>query len=360
MNDLNKIPSEKFDSVVPVDDLCMAAGLVCTSQKRSLRHYELGDGRELTVNIARNEWAMKNPNCYGSASMLAEKLGLAEGGDCAPAFSLVEKLYADREKIPANFGYSAFSKSVREFTDRCQPKDPVLGRMMTRYGLSMDTIDHYLTEGWLPSIKGRKLERVLAMPVDNANESFMAFNGKMFRQIGDVGMSVIGERRKDQICMVYENPLDFLTMMESVTRNGIHPLMARRYHIILNGKRGLAEACEYLKANPDFLEVRSFMPENEFGRKAFVAINDAVKGTAIDRSEMYRGYDSLFAKHLPKNPETYLKWKAMRVGQDNNAIDEKESHVVGQERHRPKLDISPLLGGERKTVIDRETGGLKL
>ncbi len=30
--------------------------------------------------------------------------------------------------------------------------------------------------------------------------------------------------------------------MESATRNGVYPLMVRRYLIIINGKRGLAEA----------------------------------------------------------------------------------------------------------------------
>lgn len=80
----------EFDSIVPVDDLCMATGLICTLQKGVLRHYELADGRELTVNIARNEWAMKNPDCYGDASRLAEKLGLASNGDCSKAFALVE------------------------------------------------------------------------------------------------------------------------------------------------------------------------------------------------------------------------------------------------------------------------------
>ncbi len=161
--------------------------------------------------------------------------------------------------------------------------------MMTRYGLSMETVKLYTLEGSLPQVKGGKRERVLAMPVGEEADCFMAFNGKMFRQIGEGGISTVGQRRKDQICMVYENPLDLLTLMESATRNGAYPLMARRYHIIINGKRGLAEACKYLKANPDFLEVRCFMPENEFGIKAFAAINDAVKGTAIDRTDMYRG-----------------------------------------------------------------------
>lgn len=187
----------------------------------------------------------------------------------------------------------------------------------------------------------------------------MAFNGKTFRSIGDSGMTAIGQRRKDQICMVYENPLDFLALMEAVARNGIYPLMARRYHIILNGKWGLHEACEYLKANPDFLEVRCFMPETEFGRTAFAAINDAVKGTAIDRTDMYRGARSLFGKHLPKVPETYREWKALHT-ERNMAVGEDKSRNVRQEQPKPKLDITPLLGGEKSAVIDRKTGGLKL
>ncbi len=159
--------------------------------------------------------------------------------------------------------------------------------------------------------------------------------------------------------MELENPEDFLALMEAVTRNGVYPLMARRYHIILNGKRGLFKACEYLKANPDFLEVRCFMPETEFGRTALAAINDAVKGTAIDRNDMYRGASSLFGKHLPKVPEAYRKWKALHTEQ-SMAIEEDKSRNVRQEQLKPKLDITPLLGGEKSAVIDRETGGLKL
>lgn len=355
MNKLKKFTPMEFDSIVPVDDLCMAAGLVCISQKKILRHYDLGNGQELTVNTARNEWAMKNPDCYGCASQLAVKLGLAGDSDCSKAFAEVEKLYAERENTPAAFGYTAVSRPVWDFTDTCHPKDREFGMMMTRYGLSMDTVKLYALEGSLPQVKGNKQERVLAMPVSEGSDCFMAFNGKMFRQIGDDGMSMMGQRRKDQICMVYENTLDFLILMESATRNGAYPLMARRYHIIINGKRGLAEACEYLKANPDFLEVRCFMPENEFGKKSFTAINDAVKGTAIDRTDMYRSFGSLFAKHLPKVPKAYRKWKALRI-----KFEKKTIRNVRQGLPKPKLDITPLLGGEKTAVIDRETGGLKL
>ncbi len=359
MNELIKFTAMELDSIVPVNDLCMAAGLVCISQKRSLRHYDLGNGQEVTVNTARNEWAMKNPDCYGNASQLAEKLGFASNGDFSNVFAMVEQLYTDRENIPETFGYIAISRPSWDFTDTCHPKGPGLGQMMTRYGLTMDTVKLYTLEESLPNIKGSGSERVLAMPVSEDGESFMAFNGKMYRQIGNIGMSTVGQRRKDQICMVYENPLDFLTLMESVTRNGVYLLMARRYHIILNGKRGLAETCDYLKANPDFLEVRCFMPENEFGKKAFAAINDAVKGTAIDRSDMYRGCGSLFAKHLPKVPEAYRKWKARRSVQ-SAAIEEKETRNVRQEQIKPQFDITPFLGGEKRAVIDCKTGGLKL
>lgn len=248
MNELTKITPMEFDSIIPVDDLCMAAGFVCTSQKKALRHYELSNGQELTVNTARNEWAMKNPDCYGSASQLTEKLELAVNDDCSKAFALVEQLYSEREKIPATFGYTAVSRPVWDFTDTCHPKDRELGKMMNRFGLSMDTVRLYTLEGSLPQVKGPKRERVLAIPVGEDGESFMAFNGKMFRQIGDAGMSTVGRRHKDQVCMVYENQLDFLSLMESATRNGVYPLIGRCYHIILNGKRGLAEACDYLKA----------------------------------------------------------------------------------------------------------------
>ena len=360
MNQLRQISLMEFDSIVPVDDLCMAAGLIRTSQKGVLRHYEFADGRELTVNIARNEWAMKNPDCYGNASRLAEKLGLASDGDCSKAFSLVEQLYAERENIPATFAYTPISRPVWEFAETCHPNDKGLIRMMNRFGISKDIVRLYTLEGSIPQIKnGHRRERVLATPMGNEGEGFMAFDGKTFRSIGDSGITVMGQRRKDQICMVYENPLDFLALMEAVTRNGVYPLIARRYHIILNGKRGLSEACEYLKANPDFLEVRCFMPETEFGRTAFAAINDAVKGTAIDRTDMYRGASSLFGKHLPKVPEAYRKWKALHT-ERNMAVEEDKSRNVRQEQLKPKLDITPLLGGEKKAVIDRETGGLKL
>jgi len=125
--------------------------------------------------------------------------------------------------------------------------------------------------------------------------------------------------------------------MESVDRNGVYPVMARRYHIILNGKKGIREACEYLKANPDFLEVRCFMPVTEAGTRLFAAINDAVKGTAINRSDLYRGYGSLLGRYAPKVPESYRKWKE---GQRVQSIKTDE-RIVRQSEPKPKVANSP-------------------
>ena len=354
-----KISAVEFDSIVPVDDLCMATGLICLSQKRALRHYAFDDGRELTVNTARNEWAMKNPDKFGSASSLAEKLGIVENGSFSKAMEVVEALYTELNSIPPTFGYMPISRPTWDFTDTCHPKSRELGRLMNRYGLSMDNVKFHTLEGSLPHIKSQKPERVLAMSVGESRESFMAFNGQVFRQIGEAGMSTVGQRRKDQICMVYENPLDFLTLMESVIRNNVYPIMARRYHIILNGKRGLAEACEYLKSNPDFLEVRCFMPQNEFGHAAFTAINDAVKGTAIDRSDLFQGFGSLFEKFHPKVPESYRKWKASQVKKESK-VDLSETRNVRQKEVKTKVGKCPFAGVEKSAVIDRKDGGLKL
>ena len=356
MNSLNKMSWIEFDSIVTVDDLCMATGLICLSQKRALRHYVFGDGRELTVNTARNEWAMKTPDEFGTASSLAEKLGLVENGSFSKTMEVVEALYSERDSIPATFGYTARSRPIWDFTDTCHPKNRELGRLVTRYGLSMDNVKFHTLEGSLPHVKSQKPERVLAMSVGDNHESFMAFNGHVFRQIGEAGISTVGQRRKDQTCMVYENLLDFLTLTESVIRNNVYPIMARRYHIILNGKRGLAEACEYLKSNPDFLEVRCFMPQNEFGQTAFAAINDAVKGTAVDRSELFQGFVSLFEKYRPKVPESYRIWKAAQV----KKVEVSQTKNVGHKEAPQKVENQTSRVVERSVIIDRQKGGFQL
>ena len=346
----------EFDSIIPADDVCMAIGLVCQSQHRALRHYLLPDGGELTVNTARNEWAIKNPDSFGSASDLARKVDIAHGDDFSKAMQMVEKLYLERENLPWQFPYSPISRPVWNFTETCHPKDTAIGSMITRIGLSMNTVRLFSLEGSLPKAKGKGSERVIAFRCGEDSDNFIAFNGKSFRQIGEPGMTVFGERRKDQVCMVYENPLDFMALMESVERNGVYPVMARRYHIILNGRKGIREACEYLKANPDFLEVRCFIPASESGTRLFAAINDAIKGTAINRSDLYRGYGSLLGKYALKVPGSYRKWREAQRAQSIKA----DERIVRQSQPKPNVSNRPMLGEKKSAIINRKDGGLKL
>ena len=346
----------EFDSIIPADDVCIAIGLVCQSQRRALRHYLLPDGGELTVNTARNEWAIKNPDSFGTASDLARKFDIADGDDFSKAMQMVEKLYSERENLPLQFPYSPISRPAWDFTETCHPKDTAIGSMITRIGLSMNTVRLFSLEGSLPKAKGKGSERVIAFRCGEDSDNFIAFNGKSFRQIGEPGMTVFGERRKDQVCMVYENPLDFMALMESVERNGVYPVMARRYHIILNGRKGIREACEYLKANPDFLEVRCFIPASESGTRLFAAINDAIKGTAINRSDLYRGYGSLLGKYALKVPGSYRKWREAQRAQSIKA----DERIVRQSQPKPNVSNRPMLGEKKSAIINRKDGGLKL
>jgi len=203
---MNKpISAIEFDSIIPVDDVCMTIGLVCQSQRHALRHYLLPDGSELTVNTARNEWAIKNPDSFGSASDLALKLGIADGEDFSKAMQLVENLYLERDNMPSQFPYSPISRPIGDFTDTCHPRDTAIGSMITRLGLSMNTVALYSLDGSLSKVKGKSTEQVIEFSCGEDADNIIAFNGKSFRQIGEPGMTVFGERRKDQICMVYEN-----------------------------------------------------------------------------------------------------------------------------------------------------------
>mgnify|MGYP006922386296 CR=1 FL=1 len=49
------------------------------------------------------------------------------------------------------------------------------------------------------------------------------------------------------------------------------------------------------------------MSATEDGARLFTAINDAIKGTAINRSDLYRGYGSLLGRYAPKVPESIAR-----------------------------------------------------
>ena len=67
--------------------------------------------------------------------------------------ALVEQLYAERDNIPATFGYTPISKPVWEFAETCHPNDKGLIRMMNRFGISKDIVRLYTLEGSIPHVR---------------------------------------------------------------------------------------------------------------------------------------------------------------------------------------------------------------
>lgn len=360
-SDFNGITPEEFESLVPVDDLCMALGMVCAYQIQGVRHYYTPDRDEITVNVPRNQWCMKSPNIYGSASQLWSHLRGALNAGLDVAASMMETFYKERENTPKVFPYMFLRGFPEDFIPTKTP-DYELMKTLTRLGLTAAVVREFCTFGTLPKITAPgERESVIAFTKDFRNGPFITFNGHNYRTVGDWGISTYGNRRRDQICMVYENPLDFLAIMQSVEQRGFRALQAHNFHLIINGENGVKAACEYLHANPDFIDVRCLMPNIKEGRTFFEKINEAVKGTAVVAMEFDGESVSLLGKHMPAVPQKWLK-RILPPIHPKKDSGKTKSPNVGQNVKETK----PLQRPEIKThfprngVIDMKTGSIKL
>lgn len=347
----------EFDATVSVNDLCMAFGLIFIYQKKALRHYLLPNGTEMVINLSRNEACVPASNIIWSPSQLAREMKLINGEEnFSPALELIDNFYNSIESNPVSFPYSVVSSPVHHLTDNTRIQDRDLILLMNRMGISKNIVDFYGIEGALPNISYEGHRRVLAFPVNNECESYMAFDGKSWRQIGEAGISTFHERRKDQVCMVYENILDFLAMMETVTKNGVAPILRSRFHLVTNGERSLEAACQYLKSNPDFLEVKCFLSDTPEGRKIFRAIHEATKGTAIDRKDLLGEYPSMVAKCQPKRPQN---WQTILIPEDP-IIKNEISNDVSRQQAEKKLQEMVNQREMKTAVYNSKSGGLKI
>lgn len=351
-----QLSAAEFDATVSVNDLCMAFGLIFTYQKKSLKHFIIPTGDEMVVNTLRNELRIPAQNETDTSSGLAKAMRLVDGDDFSPALELIDNFYKSIESNPVSFPYSVISSPVHHLTDNTRIQDRDLTLMMNRIGISKNIVDFYGIEGALPNIPGEGHRRVLVFPVNNECESYLAFDGKSWRQIGEAGMSTFHDRRKDQVCMVYENILDFLAMMETVTKNGVAPILRNRFHLVTNDERGLEAACQYLKSNPDFLEVKCLLSGTPEGRKIFRAIHEATKGTAIDRKDLLGEYPSMVAKCQPKRPQN---WQTILIPEEP-IIKNEISNDVSQQQAEKKLKELVNQREMKTTVYNSKSGGLKM
>lgn len=356
---MTKITSDFFNSIIPINDLCLAAGMICTSQKLALRHYETTEEEKLTVNIDRNEWEMREQGIYGNASDLADLLSLSSEQNYSEAFDLVGSFYKDIKNLPSSFPFVPFSLPTWGITDTCHPKDKELFKVISRMGLSKEIIGMYALEGSVKKVKSNESERVLAFPVGERGEDFIVYNGTTYRHVGDKGISIHGERLDNQICMVYETPLDFMAMMQSVQRTGIAPIIGRRFHMVMNDQKNLSAVCDYLEKNPGFMEVRTVLPRTEFGKSAFKKINEAAKGTAVNLDYLYGNFESILGKMKPVPSEEYSKWEHAQMEQKEvlSLSSDEENLQQPSSRHIGYPNIS---AGKKVAEVERKTGGLKM
>jgi len=82
------------------------------------------------------------------------------------------------------------------------------------------------------------------------------------------------------------------------------------------------------------------MSATEAGTRLFAAINDAVKGTAINRSDLHCGNGSLLGRYAPKVQKSYRKWKEKHRVQSVKT----DERIVRQSEPKPKVANSPMLG----------------
>lgn len=177
----------------------------------------------------------------------------------------------------------------------------------------------------------------------------------------DGGISTFGEFKKNQYLYVYDNPLDYLVMMEKWHRNRVENAFGSAYHLILNGRQNIGDARQFIKDNPDFLSVKTFFPDTPDGRQMFAEIDDASKGTSVNCSYIFKGFESLIDQMRMRVPsdiyDKYLapkKDESQTIGNVNGVARQTMNEVKSKSRKNALSDNGQQ--GEKKKS-DKVTHG---
>lgn len=356
----------------PIVDFLQAYNIPFIEQIGFNRHYvSLKNGSivlpPITVNMKRNEWICRTTGQGGQLSDLADLSGIIsdeDKGNYIGIFSKMFYMYSFRHSSPKHFAIIPirYGKS----TTKLMPDiDIDIYRMMSRKGISMDTVGRWCSVILLHDRKTGDDILYPAFPCDNGD--YYMFDGKSFRPQNNPSISTFGEIQKNQNCYVYENPMDFLAMMEIRHRNGVDALFKKDYHLVVNGDRNIEQAVQFLKDNPDFGEVRTILPECEEGEEMFDALNSACRGSIVNCNDIFKGYASLSDKvgiQLPNlvkkvldNSDEKRRRKELGLPSEEEKKDEKEEEKVKEKN----LNTKPRGFGKKQTIIIKdERHGLKM
>lgn len=377
-------PREKLESLASISDFLTLAGVPFLYQRGSLRHYDIIEPKKkaktsFTVNTKRNQWIEDSTGKTGSLhDFLAyyRVFGDKPKIDYKNLFNFIVYKYIKQMKTPQRMEVSPIrigSLGVMPINKN----DRQLMASLTSYGISEVTISNWCQELMSVDYKTKTQKLMLGFPTVN-NQYYVFCNGSI-RPLGQKSISFFGNSAPDHVCYVYDRPLDYLALREQWKKEGLDYFLAKENHLVINGEQNIEEAKAFLKARPNFREVKCLMPSDDYGKHMFAEINDACRGTAIDCSSDYKGYVCLSNMTSIQIPsvikETYKQYlesqrsseQDLHRGQQHNAqnnIKSKEADSKDKSLEKTLNTSKEDLYGPRRTVTipPRESrhSGLKL
>ena len=285
---------------VPISDLLTAMRFPYYEQVQSLRHYRAvvnanGFIADFTVNMARNEWISRKDGVHGQTAELIDYLNFKPrdfDGNYHDHMELMLNAYQESETLPGSFPTTTvrLGKFRTTLTDDI---DESVYELMTRHGISTDVLDQFCKQVEVNDPQKSKDKYLLAFPADNDN--WMVFCDTAWRPYDESTITTIGKIKKNQYCFVYDSP-------------------------IINGRQNIEKAQQFIRDNPDFLSVKTFFPNTADGRQMFKDINDACKGTAVNRSDIFKGYESLASRMRMQMPSDIYEKYVVKMSDNEEAI----------------------------------------
>lgn len=320
--------------------------------------------KPFTVNVRRNQWKCSESGENGHLSSLLNFLGFLPknfDGNFHPFMYRILNEYSKQMDLSEHTKVSPI-RIGKYNTTLVMRNDNALRGSLARYGLSAVTISNWCEEMLVKNKETDMDELRLAFQCDN-NEYYV-FKDGCFRPVSEGGIRTQGTRQKDQNCYVYENPMDFLAMMELRRQNRSYNLFKRDYHVIVNGDKNIEQARQFFKENPDFYEVRSVLPNDEEGRIMFNKLNEACKGTMVNCSNSFEGHASIVGMIRMQVPpyikEMLLKQKKEKFRQEIGLPKNADSYKKERVNNEPDVSKQPKWGKPQTIVIENKKGRLKL
>lgn len=338
---MNKDDSKYKDLIKAIDTLPItgfldAFNIPFIEQIGNIRYYESNAFHTLAINVKRNQWINQDTGKTGSLNSLLKAFSpkpMMMYDDILNRMLLFYKEHINEAPffptVPIRHGMA--NTMIVNSND-------AFGKI-AKFGLSLVTLSNYCNEILIKDKDTGNEDIQLAFPCDN--REFYLFNGSTLRPLDEPSITTFGTKCKGQNCYVYENALDFLAMSEIQHRNRADYFHKKDYHLIINGKQNLKQACQFIHDNPDFQDILSFMPANEDGKEIYKELNKACDGTIIDGSRLYDGHPSLIGKIQFHVPMWFVKEYKKK---------EKEERVMNQGLKR-KTSINDLSG----TQIEAKT-----